>query len=105
MHQFHKGIERRLRALEQRLGAVVEPETAAATARRLELVKAAHLDLQPANLTATEKLTFSRIRASVPIFEELIADGLVDGLLDETGDDPHRDDLDEDGDGELSWSP
>ncbi len=52
MHQFTRGLEKRLRALELRLGTVVEAETAAATSRRLVLVRAAHVGHVPEDLTS-----------------------------------------------------
>ncbi len=104
MHGFTRGLERRLKALEQRLGAATAPETDGERARRLELVRAAHLDLVPADLQESERVTFEKIKATVYIARE-IRDGDDDGddhrgldaYLDENGDDPHRDldDLDE----------
>ncbi len=87
MHQFHRGLERRLQALEIRLGAVPTIETDAETARRLTLCRAALAGEIPEDLTATEKLTFSKITASVSVFQELLDDGALDDFLDG---DPHE---------------
>ncbi len=109
MHGFTRGLEKRLRALELRLGAVDEPETATATARRLEFVRAAHADLVPADLEPHERLTFSRIVASLPILQELRDEGIVGDDGQPAGADPHSDDphedRDEDEDAELAWVP
>ncbi len=95
MHGFTRGLERRLRALELRLGAILEPETSAETARRLELVAAAHLDLQPRDLEPEKARVFSKIRASLPLLLELQAEGALDAYLDTGGPDPDRDGGDE----------
>ncbi len=97
--------------LERRLGAVLPPETDAETNRRMVLVKAAHVGHEPANLTADERLTFSKIQASIPIFQELLDEGIIDGHGQPSGGDDHpydgHEDGDdppyEDGDGELAW--
>jgi len=104
MHQFHKGIERRLRALEQRLGTIVEPETTDQIDRRASLVRAAHVGLVPEDLTEDERVTFTRIVATVPVALEIRDGGLVDGHGGPAGGDLHRDD-DGDDDGELAWVP
>ncbi|MDP9477554.1 MAG: hypothetical protein M3R38_18025 [Actinomycetota bacterium] len=104
MHGFTRGLERRLKALEQRLGTVVEPETAAATNRRAELCRAALAGEIPEDLRESEKLTFSRIVASVPIFEELRDEGIIDGHGEPAGADPHHEDPHEDPH-EPVWRP
>jgi hypothetical protein len=93
VHGFTRSLARRLEALERRLSALPDLETDEDRARRLELVRAAHLDLQPEDLTAAETVTFEKIKATVYIARE-IRDG---GLVDDDGDD-HRDldDLDDD---------
>ncbi len=101
MHGFHGSLEKRIKALERRLGNVPTIETDAEISRRTELVKAAHLDLEPANLTATEMVTFERIKATVSIARELLEDGTVDADGEPGGDDPHRD-LDDDA---PVWEP
>ncbi len=118
MHGIHKALQRRIEALERRLGNVPTIETDAETGRRLALCRAALEGHEPADLREDEAELFEKIRASVPIFRELIADETVgddgepagadppheDGDEDEDGDDhPHRDDPHEDG--ELAWSP
>ncbi len=94
MHGFTRGLARRLERLERRLAGVLEPETSAETSRRLELVRAAHLDLQPRDLEHEEARVFSKIRASLPILLELRDEGALDAYLDDPGPDPDRDDLD-----------
>ncbi len=105
MHGFHKAIEKRLRAIEQRLGTVVEPETTDQIDRRMALCRAALAGEIPEDLTATETVTFSKIKASIPVFQELIDEGIVDAYghpdLRHEGDDDdlhpdlrHDDDLD-----------
>ncbi len=120
MHQFYKAIEKRLRALEQRLGAAPTTETPDQTNRRAELVRAAVTGFEPANLTATERVTFSKLVRDVPLLFELRDEGALDGFLGEghrdedhrearhedSDGDAHEDgDEDEDGDdfGELTW--
>ncbi len=78
MHGFHKGLARRIEALERRLGSLQEPETPAVGARRLELVRAAHVGREPEDLQAAERPVFARITASVPIVQELIDEGALD---------------------------
>ncbi len=95
MHGFTRGLEKRLRALELRLGSILEPETSAETSRRLELVRAASLDLEPADLQEHERAAFSKIRASLPLLLELRDEGALDAYLDDPGPDPHRDGGDE----------
>ena len=107
MHGFHRGIERRLRALEARLGTIPATETADQTARRLVLCRYALRGETPADLTATEVPVFEKIVASVPIFSELVHEGLVDdhgeaaGAVDPL--DETEDDLGDDEDGEHAW--
>ncbi len=110
MHGLHASLARRLEKLERRLGAVVEPETAAATSKRLELCRAALEGREPGDLTPEERPVFVRIAASVPIFQELIADGLVGNDGQPAGGHyPHHNDVvdeDEDGDDQAPvWHP
>ncbi len=111
MHGLTAGIAKRLRALELRLGTIPTTETDAETARRLTLVRAAHLDHEPEDLQEDERPVFSKIKATVYIARELQGDGLVDAYLVDEHDDGHHPDLhrdeDEDGDdfGELVWRP
>lgn len=107
MHGFTRGLERRLRALELRLGTVAEPELPAATARRAELVRAALAGEIPEDLTATERPTFEKILRYAPIALELRDEGLVgDDGRPGGGDDPHHEDEDEDGDDQAPvWHP
>ncbi len=100
MHQFHKGIEKRLTSLELRLGAIPTIETAAEISRRLELCRAALEGHEPANLTATERPMFSKMVRDVPLLFELLDEGALDAYLD--GDD--HPDRDEDPH-EPVWSP
>ncbi len=94
MHGFTRGLARRLERLERRLAGVLEPETSAETSRRLELVRAASLDLEPADLQEHERAAFTKIRASLPLLLELLEAGELDAYLDDPGPDPDRDDLD-----------
>ncbi len=120
MHGFTRGLERRLRALEQRLGAATAPETDDdQAARRLELIRAALEAREPASLTATERVTFSKITATLPVFLELRDEGIIDGHGQpaggddypydghedpyEEGDAPPYEDPYEDGDGRPVW--
>ncbi len=102
MHQFHKAIEKRIEALERRIGASPTIETDAETNRRLELCRAALAGEIPEDLTPEEEPVFSRIVATVPVALELAHEGLVG-----PDDRPHEDeDEDEDGDdfGEQRYS-
>lgn len=77
MHGFHKAIEKRIEALERRIGASPTIETDAETNRRLELVAAAHSGHEPADLTESERPVFLRIVATLPIALEILDGGLV----------------------------
>ncbi len=95
MHGITRAVERRLRALERLVGTIPTTETAAQTSRRRELCRAALSGHDPEHLAPEEAELFEKIRASVPIFQELIADGLVDDDGEPAGADPHRDDRDD----------
>ncbi len=116
MHGFTRGLERRLRLLEQRLGADTAPETAAETARRLTLCRAALAGEIPEDFREDERPVFSKILRDVPVFQELLDEGLVGDdlhrddhpdLHDDDDDDLHPDLRHDDGDdfGELTWQP
>lgn len=104
MHGFTRGLERRLAALEKRMAAVLEPESPGETARRLTLVRSALAGETPEDLTEDEGLKFTKIKASIPILQELIDDGIIDAYgRPSVGDDHHGHET-EDGD-ELVWHP
>ncbi len=115
MHGIHASLARRLEAVARRLGSILPPETTDQIDRRAALVRAAHLDLVPADLREDERAVFSKIRASNLVFQELIDEGIIDaygqpsGGDDDDGDD-HRDldDLDDDPHAERDepvWRP
>ncbi|MDP9457031.1 MAG: hypothetical protein M3Q60_14925 [Actinomycetota bacterium] len=104
MHGFHASLQKRIEALERRLGSLPQPETDAATNRRLELCRAALAGEIPEDLTATEKLTFEKITATLPVFLELRDQGIIDAYGQPSG----GDDLDDLLDGDLDepvWRP
>lgn len=102
MHQFTRGLEKRLAAVERRLGAVPTIETDAIRDRRRVLVMAAHAGNVPGDLEPEERPVFSRIVATVPIALELQQDGLIDGYGEPSvvDDYPHETE-----DGRPVWSP
>ncbi len=105
MHGFTASLEKRLRALERRLGAVPTPETAAESARRLVLVRAAHSGELPEDLTPEERPVFSRIVATLPIARQLAYEGIVGDDGGPAGGDDHPHHQDDTETGEPVWSP
>ncbi len=106
MHGIHGTLARRLEAVARRLGALQPPETPDETARRLELIRAAHAGREPEDLEPHKRPVFARIAASLPILRELLEDGTVDADGEPAGADPHRDlDDDLDDDDAPAWVP
>lgn len=77
MHGFHRALEKRLTALEARLGAAPTIETEEEMERRHVLVRCAHRGHEPEDLTPEEGPVFARIVATVPIVREIRDGGLV----------------------------
>lgn len=83
MHGIHKSLERRLEALEHRLGTIPEPETPEDQERRLVLVKAALDGHDLDDLDGGERVLFSKIVRYAPILHELVSEGVLEPYLDE----------------------
>ncbi len=104
MHGFHAGFSRHLEKLERRLAGLQEPETTDQSDRRMTLCRAALSGRQPEDLQESEAELFEKIAASIPIFEELIHEGIIDDDGQPGGADSHRDPH-EDDDGRPVWRP
>ncbi len=107
MHRLSRAYESRLRRLNRAIPPVAPTpeERARQNERRLALCRAALAGEIPADLgDGDERLLFSKIQKSAPIFMELVHEGIIDGHGQPGG----VDDLgheDEEDDQASTWCP